>query len=289
MTAGTREALMSFPRRLAGAAADMSWGTRLSALIIILYGFAALFAPWIAPYGESEIVGPPFEPWSRTFLLGTDNLGRDMLTRLIYGIRNTMAISLVATLISFLVGVTLGLLSAVSGGWVDAALSRVVDTLMAVPQLIFALLLLSVFGTSIPVLIAVITVIETTRVFRLSRALGMDVAAMDYIDVARMRGERTGWIIRREMLPNVAGTLVAEFGLRFCFVFLLISALSFMGLGIQPPTADLGSMVRDNASLITYGDITPLLPAAAIGFLTISVNFVADWYLKTTAKPDASA
>src|SRR5690606_11020132 len=144
MTAGTREALMSFTRRLAGASADMSWGTRLSALIIILYGFAALFAPWIAPYGESEIVGPPVEPWSRTFLLGTDNLGLDMLTRLIYGIRNTIAISLVATLISFLVGVTLGLLSAISGGWVDAALSRVVDTLMAVPQLIFALLLLSV-------------------------------------------------------------------------------------------------------------------------------------------------
>ena len=275
--------------RIGHLLAHMNWGARLATLIILAYGLTAIFAPWLAPYGESEIVGAQFDVWRQAFPLGTDNLGRDMLTRLIYGIRNTIAISLVATLHSFLLGVTFGLLSAAKGGVLDAALSRAVDVLMAVPQLIFALLLLSIFGTSIPVLITVITVIETTRVFRLSRALGMDVVAMDYIDVARMRGESAGWIIRREMLPNVTGTLVAEFGLRFCFVFLLISALSFMGLGIQPPTADLGSMVRDNASLITYGDITPLLPAAAIGLLTVSVNVVADWYLKATARPDASA
>jgi peptide/nickel transport system permease protein len=107
----------------------------------------------------------------------------------------------------------------------------------------------------------------------------MDVVVMDYVEAARLRGEGLGWLMRREILPNAAAPLIAEFGLRFCFVFLAISALSFLGLGIQPPTADLGSMVRDNAALITFGDITPLLPAAAIALLTVAINFVVDWVL----------
>jgi peptide/nickel transport system permease protein len=128
-------------------------------------------------------------------------------------------------------------------------------------------------------LIIIIALLDATRVFRLARALAMNIVVSDYIEAAQLRGEYAFWIIFHEIVPNIVSTLAAEFGLRFCFVFLTISSLSFLGLGIQPPTADWGSMVRENAALITYGDITPLLPAAAIAILTVAVNFLVDWYL----------
>jgi peptide/nickel transport system permease protein len=255
-------------------------------VLILAYIVVALFAPWLAPYGETEVVGPQFQLWSDAHPLGTDQLGRDMLSRMIYGAQNTIGLALVSTVLAFVIGAGTGLLAAVVGGWVDQLLSRIVDVLMAIPLLVFALLLLTIFGTSIPVLITVIAVLEATRVFRLARAVGMNVVVMDYVEVARLRGEGLGWIIRREVLPNITAPLVAEFGLRFAFVFLLISALSFLGLGLQPPTADWGAMVRETASLITYGDVTPLLPAAAIALLTIAVNFVVDWFLHTTSGLD---
>ena len=259
------------------------WTARFGLLVIVLYTLGALFAPWLTPYGESQVVAQAFEPWGAQFLLGTDNLGRDMLTRLLYGGRNTIGIVALATCLAFLLGGAAGLLAAARGGWVDQVLSRVVDVLMAIPQLIFALMLLTLFGTSIPTLIIIIAVLDSTRVFRLTRAVASNVAVMDFVEVARLRGEGNGWIMFREILPNIMAPLVAEFGLRFCFTFLFISALSFLGLGIQPPTADWGSMVRDNATLISYGDITPLLPAAAIAVLTIGVNFVVDWFLHLTS------
>ncbi|MEM6678116.1 MAG: ABC transporter permease, partial [Pseudomonadota bacterium] len=211
--------------------------------------------------------------------LGTDNLGRDMLSRLIYGARNTVGIAFLTTGIAFVAGAVPGLLAAAVGGWLDQVLSRTVDVLMAIPPLIFALLLLTIVGTSITNMVIVIALIEATRVYRLARAVAAGVVVMDYIEAAKLRGEGLGWLIGREILPNTMAPLVAEFGLRFCFTILLISALSFLGLGIQPPTADWGSMVRDNATLITFGDITPLLPAAAIALLTVAVNFIVDWML----------
>lgn len=259
------------------------WSARVGLLIIAVYVLAALLTPWIAPYGESQVVGAEFEPWSRQFLLGTDNLGRDLFTRLLYGGRNTLGIVLLATCLAFLLGGIAGLLAAVKGGGTDQVLSRLVDVLMAIPQLIFALLLLTLFGTSVPMLIAIIAVLDSTRVFRLTRAVATSVVVLDFVEAARLRGESTAWVMFREVLPNILPPLVAEFGLRFCFTFLFISALSFLGLGIQPPTADWGSMVRDNATLISYGEITPLLPAAAIAILTIGVNFVVDWFLHMTS------
>ncbi len=154
---------------------------------------------------------------------------------------------------------------------------------MAIPSLIFALLILTIVGTSIPALVIVIAVLDSTRVFRLARAVAMNIVVMDFVEVARLRGENVWWVMYREVLPNSMAPLVAEFGLRFCFVFLFISALSFLGLGLQPPTADWGSMVKDNATLITFGDITPLLPAGAIALLTVGVNFVVDWFLHMTS------
>ncbi len=252
-------------------------------VVIFLYSFVAIFAPWLTPFSESQIVGTEFELWGENFLLGTDNLGRDMATRLIYGARNTIGIAFLTTCLTFAIGSLAGFTASTLGGWVDQVLSRVVDVIMAIPSLIFALLILTITGTSIPVLIVVIALLDSTRVYRLARAVSMNIVVMDYVEVARLRGEGLFWIMNREVLPNAMAPLVAEFGLRFCFVFLFISALSFLGLGIQPPTADWGSMVRDNATLITFGDITPLVPAAAIALLVVGVNFVVDWFLQLTA------
>ncbi len=248
-------------------------------LVILLYALVALFAPLLAPFGETEVVGEGFAPWGGQFLLGTDNLGRDMFSRLVYGARNTLGIAFLTTTLAFAVGGFYGLVAAIKGGWVDQSLSRLVDILMAIPQLIFALLILSVVGTTATSLVLVIALLDATRVFRLARAVAMTVVVQDFVEAARLRGEGLWWLVSREVLPNAAAPLIAEFGLRFCFVFLFISALSFLGLGIQPPTADWGSMVRDNAVLITFGDISPLLPALAVALITVSVNFVVDWVL----------
>jgi peptide/nickel transport system permease protein len=252
-------------------------------VVILAYAFVAIFAPMLAPYGEREVVGAQFLPWDGVHLLGTDNLGRDTLSRIIYGARNTIGIALAATVLTFLLGGLLGLLAAALGGWLDQVLSRIVDAVMAIPTLISALMLLTVFGTDIVVLILVIAVLDSTRVYRLARAVGVNITVMEFVEAARLRGEGLFWIISKELLPNAMAPLVAEFGLRFCFVFLTIAALSFLGLGIQPPTADWGSMVRDTATLISFGDPTPLIPAGAIGLLTVAVNFVVDWFLHKTS------
>ncbi|RVO19041.1 ABC transporter permease, partial [Sinorhizobium meliloti] len=196
-----------------------------------------------------------------------------------FGARNTIGISLAATMITFVVGVSLGITAAVLGGVVDMLMSRIVDAIMALPQLVVILVMLSVVGSSVFNLIVLIGIAGATNVFRLARSVSLNVTVMDYVEDARVRGESLVWIVFREVLPNILPTLVAEFGMRFCFVVLTISALSFLGLGIQPPTADWGSMVRESATLISYGDVTPLLPAAAIAFLAIGVNFVVDWFL----------
>jgi len=251
----------------------------LGIFVILIYVVCAVFAPVIAPYGEADILAGSFEPWSSTYWLGTDNLGRDVFTRLIYGARNTVGIAFLVTSLAFLMGTLLGIYAALKSGIIDQVLSRIVDVLMAIPSLIFSLLMLTIFGTSVVSLVLVIATIDSTRVFRIARAVALNIVQLDYIEAAKLRGESSFHLIRREILPNAMAPLAAEFGLRFCFVFLMISALSFMGLGLQPPTADWGSMVRDNAELISFGDITPLIPAGAIAFLTIAVNFVVDWLL----------
>lgn len=257
---------------------------RLGMVVIIFGLFTALFAPVLAPYGESEVVSEVWLSPGGDHILGTDQLGRDMLSRLIYGARNSITIAFITTMIAFSVGAFLGLTAAVTGGWADLLLSRIVDIFMAFPTLILALMILSVLGTSVPVLIVVVALLDSTRVFRLARALAMDIAIMEYVDAARLRGEKTFYIVRREILPNALPALIAEFGLRFCFIFLFISSLSFLGLGIQPPTADWGSMVRENSGAINFGILTPMYPAFTIALLTISINMVVDWFLHRSAQ-----
>ncbi|MFM9843769.1 MAG: ABC transporter permease [Dongiaceae bacterium] len=285
------------------------WSAKLGFIIIGINLFACAFAPQLAPFKETEIIGKIWEPgfwatdcseeavrlkgpcWSEfndtradgAAWLGTDQLGRDLYSRLLYGARNTISIALITVALSFFIGMTFGYMAAAMRGWVDQIASRTVDIMMAFPTLIFALIVLSVAGSSTPVLIIVIALLDSTRVFRLSRALAMDIAVTEYVEAARLRGEGVLWVMRREILPNTLPPLVAEFGLRFCFVFLFISALSFLGLGLQPPIADWGNMVKENSSAISFGVYNGLIPAFAIALLTVGVNMVVDWFLRRTA------
>jgi peptide/nickel transport system permease protein len=258
----------------------------LSALIGILltagFVFVAAFAPWVAPFGEGEIVGGLWEPSSATYWLGTDNLGRDLLSRMIYGARTTLFIASLATALSFILGSILGFVAAVVGGWLDQLMSRAVDLLMSIPTLIFALVVLSVLPSNIVTLVLVMGILDSTRVYRLARAVAVDINVMDFVEAAKLRGEGEIWIIFREILPNALSPLVAELGLRFIFAVLFLSALSFLGLGVQPPEADWGGMVKENKEGIVFGIPAALIPAAAIAALAISVNLVADWILNRT-------
>src|ERR1043165_612923 len=258
---------------------QLSLGALFGVAIVTVNFSAALLAPIIAPHGQAELLGDVWAPPDQHFWLGLDSLGRDMLSRLLFGARTTISIAMLITVCSFVIGILTGFLAAVVGGWIDMGLSRFVDAVMAIPTLIFALIILSVLGTSIPVLIGTIAVLDSTRVFRLCRAVGLNIAVLDFVEVARLRGESLWWLIRREVLPNALPPLITEFGLRFCFAFLFIASLSFLGLGIQPPYADWGSMVRDNAQAINFGGIAPLIPATAIAQLTIGVNLLVDWFL----------
>ncbi len=253
---------------------------RLGMVVVTIYAFVAIFAPWIAPYGEVDVVSRiSFDAWSAEHLLGTDQLGRDFLSRLIFGARNSISIALITTVISFTIGCLLGVFSALIGGFADQVISRFVDALMSVPDLIFILMILSIFGNSIPNLILIIAVLTSTRFFRISRAAALNVASLDFVEAAKARGETLLWISVNEVFPNILPLILSELGMRFCFIFLSIAALSFLGVGIQPPLAEWGSMVRDNAALINMGDVTPLIPAASIAVLAIAVNFVVDWLL----------
>jgi peptide/nickel transport system permease protein len=274
-------------------------------LVIILYAITAIFAGSIAPYGESEILGAAnvlaggdvAAGGDPAYPLGTDQIGRDILSRLIYGARNTVGIAFITTCLAFFIGGSLGFLAATLQGWLDQLLSRSVDVLMAIPSLIFALLLMTIasawavkLGVPLTIfMVLIIAVIDSTRVYRLARAVGLNIVVMDYIEAAKLRGEGLGYLVFKEILPNAMAPLLAEFGLRFCFVFLTIAALSFLGVGIQPPLADWGTMVRDLGPFINFAAfiptaaVTPLLAAGAIALLTVAVNFVVDWMLHKTS------
>ncbi|MBI6628796.1 ABC transporter permease [Pontibaca salina] len=254
----------------------------LGLLFTGLYFLAAIFAPLLAPYGMAQIVGDVWEPSSSRHWLGTDSIGRDLLSRMIYGGRTTIFIATAATLLSFLTGSVLGLIAAVIGGWVDQFLSRFIDLIMSIPTLIFALVILSVMPVTIPILILVMGLLDSTRVYRLARAVAVDINVMDFVEAAKLRGEGRIWVIFREILPNALSPLIAEMGLRFIFAVLFVSTLSFLGLGVQPPQADWGGIVKENKDGIVYGIPAALIPAIAIATLAISVNLVADWVLNRT-------
>jgi peptide/nickel transport system permease protein len=261
---------------------NMGFSASISLFIISLMAGAALLAPIIAPYAPNDIVSDIWRAPCSRFLLGTDNVGRDVLSRLIWGARITFIVAGGATLLSFTLGVLFGFAAAMMRGWADQLLSRAVDLLMAIPTLIFALAVLSVLPANLKVLILVIALLDATRVFRVSRAIAADVVVMEFVEAAQVRGESWGWIMWREIMPNAISPLLAELGLRFVFAVIFLSTLSFLGLGIQPPTADWGGMVRDNKDGIVFGVSAALIPGGAIAALAISVNFVVDGVLQST-------
>jgi peptide/nickel transport system permease protein len=273
-----------------GLSALRLFGHKLSPLaqiglaIIAINLLVALFAPWIAPYDQAAPVGDAWADPDIHHWLGLDNLGRDLLSRLIYAARLSIGLTLVITALAFAIGIITGFAAAVAGGWIDLALSRVVDLMLSMPTLIFAFVVLSVLGTSIPVLVLTIALLDAPKVYRLARAVAMGLVNLEFVEAARLRGEGWWWIIRREILPNSIPPLTAEFGLRFCFTFLFVASLSFLGLGVQPPAADWGSMVRDYKDMIDYGSIAPIYPAGCIAILTIGVNFVVDWMLSVHSR-----
>ncbi len=256
---------------------------RFGMAVMLVYAFCAIFAPWIAPFPEADTSAKGMLPSSWIHWMGTDQTGHDFFSRLIYAARNTIGIALITALLSFFVGSTLGITAALQRGWFDQGVSRVVDAFLAIPVLIFALMMLSVVGKGVVNLIMILALLDATRVFRLARAVALNAVVMDYVESAKLRGEGTRWIVFREIVPNILPPLITEFGLRFCFVFLTIAALSFLGVGIQPPSADWGSMVAENKSLISYGYALPLYPAFAIALLTVAVNLVVDWFLHRTS------
>jgi peptide/nickel transport system permease protein len=265
-------------------------GTAWVGLIIVgFFVFLAIFAPWIAPYSQAENVGDTWAPASSTSWMGTDQIGRDLMSRIIYGARMTIGIALATTILSFLIGTTLGLLASTGGNVIDQILSRIVDVMLSIPLLVFALIILSMFGSSIPTLIITIAVLDSTRVFRLARAVSMNIAVLEYVEAAKLRGEGLWWVMTKEVLPNVLPPMISEFGLRFCFNFLFVAGLSFLGLGIQPPFADWGGMVRENGKAISFGLFAPLYPAAMIALMTIGVNLIVDWILSINARPSGAS
>lgn len=255
---------------------------KIGVIIMVIFIIIAISGPLFAPYEIGEAVGGVWETSSSRFWLGTDSLGRDLFSRMIYGTRTTLLIAAVATTLSFALGSIFGFLAAVVGGWFDMLVSRFVDVVMSIPTLIFALVVLSVLPGSITTIILVMGILDSTRVFRLSRAVAADLNAMDFVEVAKLRGEGIFWIVFREILPNSLPPLIAELGMRFIFAVLLLSTLSYLGLGVQPPQTDWGSIVGDNKDGIVFGVPAALIPATAIALLAISVNLVADWILNIT-------
>jgi peptide/nickel transport system permease protein len=249
----------------------------IGAAVLTIWLVVAVVAPWIAPYSAGHIVSPNIlAPMTWAFPFGTDYLGRDMLSRVLLGARITVGVSLVATLLACFAGVTLALAAAARGGWLDAVLSRVLDAVISLPSLLFGLVVVASLGASMTVLIVTAAVIYTPGAYRTARALAVNINALDFVAVARARGEGTLFIMREEILPNLLLPVLTDFGLRFVYVVLLLSGLSFLGLGVQPPYADWGSLVRENLEGLVDGSPAVIMPAVAIATLTIAVNLLID-------------
>ncbi|MGI9319624.1 MAG: ABC transporter permease [bacterium] len=259
----------------------LSWVGKISVLVVAFWLIIVAIGPYIAPFHEMDMDGDDsfLDAHSNeygSFILGTDYLGRDTLSRIMFGARNTIGISLLATLFAYLMGITLGILAAVKGGWIDMGISRVNDAILALPTIMLGLIVIAALGSSIPILIGTAAVIYATSVFRIARALGQDIMVQDFVEAAKARGEGVWWIIKSEVLPNAAMPLATDFGLRLVFVVLFISSLSFLGLGVQPPASDWGSMVRENLQGLTYGSYAAIWPALAIATFTIAINLIVD-------------
>jgi peptide/nickel transport system permease protein len=246
-------------------------------MLVIFWLAVALFGPMLAPYPVGAFVAyDVFDGQSGAHWLGSDYLGRDVLSRLLSGARYTVGLAAAAALLASMTGTALALTAAVGGAKVDEPLSRFMDMLISIPSKIFSLVLVAAFGSSLGLLLLIAAFTYVPGNYRIARALAVNLAQMDYVQVARARGEGRFHISIAEILPNMIHPLLADFGLRFVFIVLLLSGLSFLGLGVQPPDADLGSLVRENISGLGEGALAILAPAVAIATLTVGVNLLID-------------
>jgi len=246
-------------------------------LLVLFWAVMAVAGPWLAPHDPNALVADDFfGSLSLEYPLGTDYLGRDILSRLLQGAPYTIGVALLATVLACAAGVVLALVAAASGGWLDALISRTQDALIAIPNKIFALLMVASFGSSVPLLLVMAAFAYMPGSFRIARAVAVNLMTMDFVRVARTRGEGMAYIIFVEVLPNMLRPVLTDFGLRFVYVVLLLSAMSFLGLGIQPPDADWGSLVRENIQGLGEGAPAVLAPALAIASLTMGVNLLID-------------
>lgn len=250
---------------------------RIGLIVSLAWVFIALFGAAIAPYGMEDVSSAnPFSGPSHAYLLGTDYLGRDMLTRILVGARYSIGLALAAVLLASICGTLLALLATVMGHWFDEIASRLIDALLITPSKIFAMLMIAIYGSSLPVLILTAAVTYMPGAYRIAHAQAVGLNAMEYVVVARMRGESSWHIATREILPNMIHPMMADFGLRFVYIILMLSGLSFLGLGVQPPYADWGSLVRENLSGLFDGSPAVVMPALAIATLTIGTNLLID-------------
>ncbi|WOD16657.1 ABC transporter permease [Paraburkholderia kirstenboschensis] len=249
----------------------------LGLLMVLFWLLVAFIGPLVAPYKGGALTSTEiFGRYSAAYPLGTDYLGRDMLSRILYGARYTVGLALAAALLASVIGTFFGLLAAVSGKWVDEVLSRLFDALISIPSKVLALVVIAAFGSSITMLTTVAALAYIPGAFRISRSLALNLMGLEYVQVARARGEGLLYIARVEVLPNMIHPMLADFGLRFVFIVLLLSGLSFLGLGVQPPNADWGSLVRENIGGLSEGAPAVLMPAVAIATLTIGMNLLID-------------
>lgn len=263
----------------------LTWAGWLGAAIILFWLIVAIVGPFVAPFTLGEFVADQgFAPAGGKSLLGADYLGRDLFSRIVHGASLTLAMAGAATLIATSVGSALGIFAAIKGGWTDMIISRIVDTFHSFPTLMLGLVVIAALGPSAALLIVMTGLIYATSVYRIARALGMDIVVMDYVQVARARGEPTSWVLFHEILPNAATPLVVDFGIRLSFSILFLSSLSFLGLGMQPPYADWGSLVRENMPGLISGSLAAIYPALAIASLTIGLNLIVDDFAASSGR-----
>ncbi|SHO55984.1 ABC transporter permease [Vibrio quintilis] len=250
---------------------------KISSLVCMLCLLLAVFGPWLAPYSVGEVVSKTiFAPMSEQFLLGTDYLGRDNLSRILNAIRYTVGLSLTASVLASCTGTLVALTAVMSPKWLEEVIIRLVDALISIPSKMLALVIVAGFGSSIHLLIITAVIGYAPGAFRIAYSLAMSQSELEYVQSAKIRGEHSFYIAVREILPNILNPVLADFGLRFVFIVLLLSGLSFLGLGIQPPNADLGSLVRENIGGLSQGSVALIAPAMTIGIMTIAVNLVID-------------
>jgi peptide/nickel transport system permease protein len=255
-----------------------SWSAKIGMVLATAIVLIGLFGPFFAPDGPADTIGSAYESPSSAHLFGLDYLGRDVLSRFLWGGRTALAMALLATVLGYAIGLTIGLAAAYSRGLLGGWLMRASDVLLAFPGMIFVLLLLSAYGSSITLVIVAVALANAPRIARIVRAAALEVVDLAYVEAARIRGEHAAYVTLREILPNIKAPILVDFGVRVTGSILLVASVSFLGFGLQPPSADWGLIVSENRAGMTIQPWSVVPAVAAIGLLTVAINLIIDGY-----------